>query len=167
MSLSSALEDGLPKLLGDQTNSEFKGFAPDSAYSEDRSAFGDAGWLVFLPLLAYCLLAPGMRGSFRTIAAASVLYLVAFALFKRYDEFVGRLLCRWLRSDSVSSSAVQATSLVRNVSALALLPLFPVLFENPNKPLLDKGRSTNVFGLDRTQQQALARPSFKPVIPAT
>ena len=164
--LNDGLDTALTKVLGDQKTFGFSGFVADSTTSEDRSSFGYVGWLIFLPVLVYFLVAPSSPGGYRTVAAAALLYLLVFCVAKRYDEFVARLLIPMVALGIPLLGALYRRQLVvLLVSALAIAGVVPALFDNPNKRLFPNGNAKGIFELDYDAQQSVARPDFRHVLP--
>jgi hypothetical protein len=164
--LDLALSKPLTKVFGQQDPSRFAGFTADPRIGEDWGGFGYVGWLILLPLLAYCLLARPPPGRVRTLAAAAVLYLLVFAVAKKHDEFVARLLMPMVAlAAPLLATLYRRKALVGLVSFLAIAGALPVLLTNPGKALLVDDGAARIFDYDHEAQKSFNRPDFAPVIP--
>jgi len=99
------------------------------------------------------------------VAAAALLYLFMFAVTTEYNAFSARLLIGTVVLGAPLLAAVATRrSLSAVVAVLAVVSALPVLFTNPNKPLLTPPGQPTVLSLDGLSQQTIVRPEMEGVL---
>lgn len=128
-----------------------EGIFPDTAVTEDGTGYGPIVPLVLLPLLASFALRRSEARSRRILAVAAGSFFVIYVIVLEPDPFAGRTLIAGVLLGAPLLARVQEVPWLRYVvTFVALIFLFPVLFQNQKKPLWPN----SVLGLDRATQQA-------------
>jgi hypothetical protein len=163
--LELVLKRPFQKLFGELTHPRFE-LAIDMTIQEDYAAFGLAGLLAFVPILLVTAIRPRSAPWPRIVALAALGYILAFAITREWNPWVGRVLMPGVAIGApLFASYASSRWLSGVVLALALAGLVPSVVSNVQKPLL-VSREDNVFRLDRIRQQTLIRGEMLPVISA-
>ena len=137
----------------------------DTSSQEDTSAFGLVGFLLLPCVLVIGLVGRGQARSRRVLAAAVILYLVAFAGSVAFNPWLGRLLIPAVALAAPLFAVLGKRPAVAGVAVLlATLSMMPSLLENQQKPLLVN--ASNVLHLDRRTQMTIIRPEMHGVLDA-
>jgi hypothetical protein len=131
--------------------------------NEDFSAFGPVGLLFFLPVVlatAFARRAPPAR---RTLALASLAYLLLMGLEVQSNPWMGRTLIPMVALGAPLLALVAGRRRLAAVAvALAVVVTAACVFNNQLKPLA-RTPANNVLLMDRIEQQTLARKSLEPL----
>jgi hypothetical protein len=152
------------ELFGDVEKENVFGFSIDHSVSEDRSAFGPVGFLLFLPLVAFTALRLRAPPAERMVALAAILYLLVFAATTSWNEWVGRVLIPMVALGAPLLAALYSRGWTRGLAVvLALVGLVPCVLVNPQKRLLVPERDPTILEHDRIAQQTMLRSELRPV----
>jgi len=136
-------------------------YQPNSAVSEDSSAFGPLGFLLLAPLALGFLAAWALRRAGRVkgaFALALPLYVLALALGTRWNLYVDRFLVTPAALTLPLAPAVLRGPRLRVVAlALGAATLALALAYDSSKP-------TGVWNLSRADAQAIRWPELAPVL---
>jgi hypothetical protein len=138
-------------------------YEPNTAASEDSSAFGPLGVVLLVPLSLGFIVAWLRRRTDRThgaLALALPLYVVALALGTRWNLYVDRFLVTPIAMTLPLAPAVLRRIEVRALAAaIAAATLGVALAYDISKP-------TGIWGKSRTEAQAIRWPELRPVLEA-
>ena len=120
---------------------------------EDRTTAGLVGWLVLGPLVLALLVLPRRRPLVRALAAASVLFVVFFAVSHEATPFNGRILmlATVIAAPLLAYTARSPWSRA-GVVLLAFASMLPALLMNPAKPVIPELGEPWVWSTVREQQ---------------
>ena len=162
--LSLAIERPTRALFRDVQQPNYFYFTVDHSVSEDGSAFGPVGFLLFLPLLVYMALRLRAPPARRLVALAALLYLLVFAAGTGWNQWVGRVLIPMVALGAPLLAALYARTWTRGLAlGLAVVGLAPCVLLNVQKPLLVQEGSANVLSIDRIGQQTIFRTELRPL----
>jgi hypothetical protein len=159
------LERPVTALVGDLGDPSFGGSVLDARVSEDLSSYGLFGLFVMAPWLVWILVRRESPVTERAFAAASLAYVVLFALLNEQNPWVGRVLMPAVVLGAPALAGLLRRPLLAGAAvATALVTLPPALLVNDRKPILVPRGTPSIFERDRLGQQTLPRPEMLPVI---
>jgi 4-amino-4-deoxy-L-arabinose transferase-like glycosyltransferase len=153
--VDTVVEDAAEAVAGE---TEGFSFTFDSGVHEDSSAFGLLGLLALLPLLAWALVARRSRPAWRVVSAASLAYVVTFAVLIKSDPYSARTLIPGVALGAPLLALLHRRVWMRAAAvALALAGLIPAVWDNSMKPL-------DMVSDDRIAQQTIVRDQLEPML---
>ena len=153
------------RALGTGLESATFNWAVDTSVHEDTVGFGMVGWLLLVPLMAFCLLRRRASAAQRVLAAAALMFLTLFFLRIGFNPWVCRLMIPMVALAAPLLALLAGRPWLRGATlTLALLSLLPTLMLNRSKVLLTPPDTPSVLAGDRVQQQTVNRPDVAPML---